>query len=56
MLVKIATVEKMPYHKLLSGKVFLGNLLENRSFAEVRAKKAAPDAQGRLQCCKWRKF
>ena len=56
MLVEIATIEKMPYPKLLSGKVSLGNLLENRSFAEVRAKKAAPDAQGRLQCCKWREF
>jgi len=29
---------------------------ENRSSAEVRAKKAAPDAQGRLQCRKWREF
>ena len=26
MLVKIATIEKMPYPKLLSGKVSLGNL------------------------------
>lgn len=56
MLVKIATIGKMPYPKLLSGKVSLGNLPENRSSAEVRAKKGGPDAQGRLQCRKWREF
>ena len=57
MLVKIATIEKMPYHKLPSGKDSLGNLLGKPQLCRSsREKKAAPDAQGRLQCCKWREF
>ena len=57
MLVKIATIGKMPYPKLLSGKVSLGNLLGIPQLCRSsREKKAAPDAQGRLQCCKWREF
>ena len=57
MLVEIATVEKMPYPKLLSGKVSLGNSLGKPQLCRSsREKKAAPDAQGRLQCCKWREF
>ena len=57
MLVKIATIVKMPYPKLLSGKVSLDNLLgKPQLFRISREKKAAPDAQGRLQCCKWREF
>lgn len=57
MLVKIATIEKMPYHKLPSGKVALGNLLGKPQLCRSsREKKAAPDAQGRFQCRKWREF
>lgn len=47
----------MPYPKLLSGKVSLDNLLRKSLLCESsREKKAAPDAQGRLQCRKWREF
>lgn len=57
MLVEIATIEKMPYPKLLSGKVSLGNLPGKPQLCRGSCeKKAAPDAQGRLQCCKWREF
>lgn len=57
MLVKIATIGKMPYPKLLSRKVSLGNLPGKPQLCRSsREKKAAPDAQGRLQCCKWREF
>ena len=57
MLVKIAPIGKMPYHKLPSGKDSLGNLLGKPQLCRSsREKKAAPDAQGRLQCCKWREF
>lgn len=57
MLVKIATIGKMPYPKLLSGKVPLDNLPGKPQLCRSsREKKAAPDAQGRLQCRKWREF
>lgn len=42
MLVKIATVEKMPYHKLLSGKVSLGNLLGKPQLCRSSREKKRP--------------
>ncbi len=42
MLVKIATIEKMPYHKLLSGKVSLDNLLGKSLLCESSREKKRP--------------
>lgn len=45
MLVKIATIEKMPYHKLLSGKVSLDNLLGKSLLCESSREKSGPGCE-----------
>lgn len=56
MLVKITTIEKMPYHSCSLGKFPLTIYWRNAALQKFARKKAAPDAQGRLQCRKWREF